>query len=436
MFRSCCAMAIGLAASLQAASPVVRFAVIHTGTADLLQSEFSGLEPGKIVRIDSIGLEDLGGSTWQRPCAIRVYWHLVNPLDVYQKVTRVQSLDTLVLPKSYLAGDPRAIAVPDTVYSCPSSGCVPVRDIRRVDNWLPLRTDCEAMCVLEDSVTAWNNLQARLRSYGNAVLVRPIDSGSGPGAWNRTTGLEDHSQLVAALPGNQGNWIRYRTVAFDAENLRTKESCGLGKCGSPSRIAYKTGAAEYIYDRTADPELRILETSRERLWSDTILKLGSTLDLTGSIRLQCGWGQNDTEVKDNPWLVVPELATESGIAASLAPTGCGKRVSAWKMSHDTVWLSGFLYPVPLSRILLPVSVRQSARVQEVPRLVSTGKGWRLDLPSSAEVVVRDLSGQVLYRSRSMDAGSHLLPVAASGLMLVELRSADGRTAFLGAASGR
>jgi hypothetical protein len=195
----------------------------------------------------------------------------------------------------------------------------------------------------------------------------------------------------------------------------------------PRSLDYKTGPAQYVYNRTNTPNMKILEDQGIRVVSDTLVKFGKSLYLQRSSTRGCGFPTNDSLAGRDSWFVVPDsTGSADAIEQALLPVMCGLRNSAWRMSGDTVWLGKTKWPILLQDLLGTSSIQDKllgSALGETPKLV----GARLELPWNATVVARDLSGRRLGASSALSAGSHELNLAGHrGAFALEIRSQDGK----------
>ncbi|HNY31428.1 MAG TPA: hypothetical protein PKO15_11130 [Fibrobacteria bacterium] len=407
--------------------PKVEFVVIHTATVDWLQAEFSGLSAVG-VRIDSVSVSSYDSTygSWRANLEVHWRWAERGRDTLYPNARRMQFLRALPFPPA-IDNPPRARAglFVDSIWTCQNGRCQIAPPPRMVHNFETRFLFCAVACVDEDSATLVAKVRDRIRTSGLALAFRP--SASTPQGvwtgWTSTTGAEELRDLSVPLAGNVANWVTRRVARFDIAPLAYPAAT---KPAIPSAFEYSEGPAEYMYHRTANPNLKILEDLDERVVGDTLVKFGKSLRLTGNPRVLCTQPVNDTDAIKDSWLVVPDSTSATSIDRALTPVFCGLRGSAWRMSGDSVWLAKNRWPIHVSD-LLGLSSRR-------PLLTETGKplsvgliGDRLELPWSAMVVLRDLSGRRLGAIQNFESGVHALgPAGHRGTFLVEIRSLDGK----------
>lgn len=421
--------------------PKVEFAVINAPDADFLQSEFSGLPTGTGVRIDSVVVRPTPSVSLEAHANLEVHWRWAETgRDSLPPLSRrVQLLTPLKTPSVPTTGVSlfRSVLRVDSIWTCQNGRCVIAPAPRVVRNYVPIRTICVASCLFVDSAaTAWD-IRETIGKTGVALRLNPSVSTQpvSETGWIRATGDEDLDGLSVPLAGNLGNWIRFQTARFDVVPLAYTSAA---KPSIPRSLDYKTGPASYTYDRTLNPNLKILEINDLRVVNDTLVKIGNTLMLTGNPKTLCGAPVVDTSVGRDSWFVLPDSsASAESIDRALSPSLCRARVAAWRMSGDTVWLGQDKWPVPVRELLALSGVKGDQPALAKPAVRLTGRS--LELPFDATVATRDLAGRLLGTSRSLSAGTHQLDLAGHrGTFFVEIRALDAReTRFLkGNAVGR
>lgn len=411
------------------APPKVEYAVINTPQADYLQSEFFGLGTETGVRLDSVSIHGLD-SRWgdlRANLEVHLRWAEPGRDSAYPAARRMQFLTELELPDTIGTGvDKLRLALHvDTVWSCLQGRCVVSASPKVVRNFESRWLECGVACLARDSSEILTSLRERIGATGLAFGLRPSKD---PGTridfdWSRTTGGEEFWSLCANLPGNLGNWVSREQVRFEVAPLAYTSAA---KPYIPRSLDYPTGPAQYLYNRTAGPNLMIAEDQEERVVNDTLVKFGKTLMLGGNTRMMCGLAVNDSAAAKDSWFVLPDGADAASIDRALSPAFCGSRSNAWRMNGDTVWLGNTKWPVLLQDLLSASSIQGKLVVPatgSAPKLV----GARLELPWSATVVARDLSGRRLGASSSLTAGSHELNLAGHrGAFMLDIRSQDGK----------
>lgn len=410
--------------------PRIEFAVINAPDADYLQSEFSGLPSGTGVRVDSVSVLVSPVAPKSSRVNLEVHWRWAESGrdSIFPASRRMQFIDKVAPYGATKLGATalRDILQVDSIWTCQNGRCVIAPAPRKVENYTPYRIDCFPNCMPLDSAQMLEVVRARLRYSGVAMLVHPLSASvkALPSSWRQTTGGEDMPSLCAALPGNLANWISEDFFQFSVNPVAYTS---LAKPNIPRTLHYRTGPASYVYDRTASPNLKILETQDVRVVNDTLVKFGKSLHLQGSNKIRCGVWLNDSLVIRDSWFVLPDsTGSAEAIEAAMFPGFCRPRDFAWRLSGDTVWLGNDKWPVLVQDLLRTASI--DGKLLEIPsgdapRLV----GSRLELAWGATVVARDLSGRRLGTSSTLEAGSHELDLAGHrGAFVLEIRSLDGK----------
>lgn len=421
-------------------APKIEFALINTQKIDYLQTEFSGFPTGMGARIDSVSLRSIDSVHGDLRANLEVHWRwAVSGRDtIYSAARRMQFIQPLDVP--YVSSQPhatRAVLTVDTIWTCQNGQCVIAPPPLSVRNYESRLLMCAVACLARDSSEIVTTIHDRILATGLALVLRPSQASSpiAPFGWTSTTGQEEYWSLCAKLPGNLGNWVARDLARFDVTPVAYTSA---SKSFLPQMLDYPEGPAQYAYNRSASPNLKILETQDVRVVNDTLVKFGKSLYLTGNTRVLCGRALDDTVAAKSSWLVVPDSAPAEFVERALSPAMCGVRSSAWRMSGDTVWLGDTKWPILLRTLLGTSALRGSDRISgegSAPML----SGSRLELPWSASVVVRDLSGRRFAKFAELSAGTHSLDLAGQhGAFVVEVRSLDGKYArsFKGNAIGR
>lgn len=419
--------------------PKIDFAVINTPKLDFLQTEFSGLLTGIGVRIDSISLQSVDSSLGDLRANLEVHWRwAASGRDtIYPTSRRMQFIHALDVPFAYSQpGTQRAALQVDTIWTCNDGRCQIAQIPKVVRNHDSRHLFCAVACMFQDSTRFVEVVRSRIHSTGMALALRPSRNAASVSGmdWTRATGDEEIWSLSAKLPGNLGNWISRDLARFDVAPLVYPSA---SKSSIPRSIDYPEGPAQYVYNRTASPNLMIAEDQEVRVVNDTLVKFGKSLFLVGNTRLLCSQAIDDSDAVKDSWLVVPDSADAGSIERALSPAMCGLRSSAWRMTGDIVWLGKTKWPITVQELLGTSSLGWRGRSLEsglAPMLV----GSRLELPWDAAVVARDLSGRRLGASSALTAGSHRLDLADHrGTYVVEIRTPTGQPLLLkGNAIGR
>lgn len=419
------------AESLAAADPIalplpqpkVEFVVINTERVDYLQSEFSGLVEGNGVVLDSISIRRQERGLYEKGVSLEVHWRWAQAGrdSVFPAVRRVQFLDSLPLTLDFapVGAIVRMVAKVDTLWTCNAGQCLIAATPRVVQNYVARNVVCAIACVQEDSASVAAKVREKLEASGIVVGLKPSGTAR-PIArvWRQATGEEQWTGICEKLPGNLGNWIAPDQARFDVSTFVYAQA---KKVGLPWGIDYSTGPVQYMYDRTADPSLKILEGAGPRVVNDTLVKIGRSLSLSGNTKRVCGRVINDSAVAKDSWFVVPDSGHVEAVDRALSPGFCGQRNSAWRLTGDTVWLGNDRWPV-LVQDLLGTSAIEGKKGKSEARNAARLVGSRLDLPWAALVAARDLSGHRLGRALVRDAGLHELELAGHrGAFLLEVR---------------
>ncbi|HNY31427.1 MAG TPA: hypothetical protein PKO15_11125 [Fibrobacteria bacterium] len=409
--------------------PKVEFAVINAPDADFLQSEFFSLPTSAGVRVDSISLHPLSDESGIVRANLEVHWRWAEAGrdSVIPKSRRMQFLDRLPGFGSSKLGTAvfRSTLRVDTIWTCQGGRCVIAPNPKVVNNYSPSRMECMPACVLYDSAQLVASIRERVRQTGVAIVLHPLQESIKPmhSLWRQTTGSEDIPSLCVSLPGNAANWITEDFFKFSVSPVAYTASA---KPTIPRSLDYRTGPASYMYDRTSSPNLTVVENQDLRVINDTLVKIGKSMLLEGSNKIRCGVRINDSLVGLHSWFVAPDsTGSAEAIDAAMTPGYCQARSFAWRMSGDTVWLGNGKWPVLVSDLLsLSGSLERGFQVQgEQASLI----GNRLELPWSATVSIRDLSGRRLGTVEGFESGVHALhPAGHRGAFLVEIRSHDGK----------
>lgn len=289
------------------AQPKVEFAVINAPDADYLQSEFSSLPTGTGVRVDSISVHTLSTGTGEVRANLEVHWRWAQAGrdSLVPTSRRVQSLDRIPAATTPGVSVLRSTLQVDTIWACQDGRCVIAPTPKQVRNYSPFRMICMVDCMAFDSAATAEGIRSEIARGGVAVAVHPLQESIRPirSAWRTVAGSEEILTLSASLPGNAGNWIAEDIFRFSVSPIAYTSAA---KPNIPRSLDYRTGPAAYMYDRTANPSLKILEDLDLRVVSDTLVKLGKTLLLQGSTKSSCGAWINDSLVGRDSWFVVPD----------------------------------------------------------------------------------------------------------------------------------
>lgn len=415
--------------ALPVQQPKIEFVVINTERADYLQSEFSGLANGSGVVVDSISIRSQERGTYELAVRMEVHWRWAQSGrdSIFPLVRRVQFLDSLKVPTMYapVGAIVRMVAKVDTIWTCNDGKCQIAQTPKVLQNYEPRRAVCALACEEGDSATVAQRIRERLGRTKTALALSPDakERALVRGVWTRTTGEERLVGICERVPGNLFNWMARDQATFQISGIASDPA---GKMALPWSVSYSTGPLQYVYNRTANPMLMILEGSGPRVVNDTLVKHGRTLYLSGNTKRACGRVFDDSAVVRDSWLVIPDSGSVEAIESALSPEFCGNRTSAWRLSGDTVWLGGYRWPVPLRDLVGTSSLgpfKPAVASASLPGLV----GSLLTLPFDAQVVARDPSGRRLGVGVSLPNGVHRMDLAGHrGVFLLEIRSLDGR----------
>lgn len=447
--------AISLAASVAFSQQVQtpRFAILNLSSGVYLQMDVQGLSGSEEPRIDTIrirvkkdaSLQD--GGLMMASASLMVFWETV-PLTVKgdEAITSAQVIQKIELPVlhscSTCVDTLRALRVDTISYATYTSSALhrqiepphvndqslTPRILCMVDYAIPLcRTEqegCRAELV-QQFVKAW-----KAKAFAAIIEPSPINAFVYVSPWSQTTGKEEIPGIVAALPGNASNWIHVSRVQFATRSILKPPQEATP--GSDVRLlpvwAIPDGAVRYVYNRSASPDLKILEGGDHRIVG-SLLKIGNTLEASRKARPRgCLPPIVDTTLGKSSWLVLADSATEYSVESALLPTdfpfGSG-RASAWRISGDTVWLDHST-TIPLPDLLAAAQAPSHATTKSVfgrCHLVRMQDGLALELDRAAEIRTVSADGRILSGWTRHPGGRSALP-KVQGAAYVQVRAAD------------
>lgn len=451
LFRSTLA-AVGLAvsaASSQIQTP--QFAILNLPSGVYLQMDVQGLSGTEEPRIDTIRIRfknetaSSDDDLLQARASLMVFWSKV-PLTVTsaEAITSAQVIRKIELPHlsscSTCTDTLRALRVDTISIATYTSSALRrqidpphVNDISLtprirclIDYFIPRCSaepdGCKAELV-QQFVNTWKTKAFAAILYPTTVATLVYTS-----PWTRTTGKEDVPGVVAALPGNASNWIDVSREHFATRSILkpTQEPVPGQELTLLPMWSIPNGAVRYVYNRSASPELKILENDDLRV-IEGILKIGRTIEASRSARPRgCLPPIVDTALGSSSWLVLADTASESALENALVPTGSPFgpwRASAWRISGDTVWLDHST-TIPLPDLLAAAQASSHATAVSASgrcRLVRTADGIALDLDRAAEVRTVAADGRILSAWSPRPAGRSALS-ASRGVAFVQIRA--------------
>lgn len=431
-----------------------RFAILNLPDSAYLQLELDAVPATHLPEVDSVrfsttGKFDAEGGPVRRIGNLEVWWSFHahkdsfppartvqvtralaqgrGPMDSIFKSVHALRIDTLVVHTPGSAGPERLVGIPHVdnsqtspqIFHTVMASCVFVEDsVRR-------------RVALETFAKEWS--RSAFRAILEPTWVMTLVATS---PWTRTTGREDLPGIAAPLPGNRGNWLDLQTQMFLPRALGSDTLSATAARTSPTIVAnlpysLPTGFARYVYNRAADPWLKILETSGPR-WIDSVIKVGPTLDVEGSTRdLGAGLPLVDSLMGKHSWLVLARTSAVESVDSAMRPLHVlcqgRSRVRAWKIKDSTVWLDE-VTSIPLAHLLAQVQLGitgtggKALRPSTLARVSQDDGSLSIELtrPASVRVVAPD--GRIVAKETSLTGGHHTLAVSApKGLLLVQVR---------------
>ena len=403
---------LALASTTIAVEPVsikANWAWIHSASANYLQLEAYDLPGGIEPLIDSVRVEATGGKSAR--ANVRVFWKTgaIPAIDPGADVRRAQILRRV---------DDGVLTL-DSVFSCPSGVCEPVGALPRVENVPPQNLICTTLpCSAMDSATALANLESAIEHAGWAGILDPgmISTLVKPEWWARTDGTENLVEVVAPLRSNANNWIDLDRVQMGlARSIKTK----VVETGTYEVF---TGKVDYVYNRLSIPTGNSLIPVASRLFIGDLLKSGPELHLSGSTQRVCERLAFDSLMGKNAWLVAAAGSSRPEIGAAMAyNTACFRRVSAWKVVADTVWLTDKV-KVQLSEVMKTVSVTVAPARGSGAQLLQGPGRVMLDLPQESDLSLTTMDGRLVSKVR-LGSGIHPLGLESErGLLLLRVKA--------------
>jgi hypothetical protein len=413
-----------LASCAAATAPHIENAVtIHTATRDYLEFDIAPWRgcPSSLVLFD-VNLR--GGHT------ALVGW--VQYPDIVETLCVSPRRVNVLLPFPDSIGGAHGALIIDTLVDQGSGNIV--TKIGRVVN-PALQPMCPTIaCMLPDSATAFQKVQARIRASSFVATFAPFHTATfAPiSPWSNTTGLEDFPEVALPLPGNAGNWIDE-----DAVQLRM-DSLIAGSIASPCppgtvcpllvvrpSVRLPTGPVQYVYQQSADPFNADTSGSGTPFVQDTLLKIGSRLHLSGYVSHPCGRQPVDSElINETLWLVASGGSQADSLTMAFQqPSYCGSaRTGAWPMRNGKVEITQGVW-VPLLDLVGTTGVLPAKARVAGATLRRVGQAANLELPAPACVRAVDLSGREILPSTPFAAGHHsLLLPQGHGMVFVQVRT--------------
>ena len=449
---------LALAAATPGVSSLIletpRFAILNLPDSTYLQMELDAIPQSQLPAIDSVklattGILDTEGGLVRRVGTLHVWWSFhvqQNPLAQARTVQITRAIPVPPEPSGSMFKNTHSLRIDTLVVQSPGS-TAPGRMTRipHVDNSQTeprMYTDIAASCpLLEDSVrrrTAIENFTAEWTQNAYRAILEPtwVMTLVAVSPWTRTTGLENLPGIAAPLPGNRGNWLdlqaqlfRPTLVGLEARPFAARVSETIV---TSTLYSLPTGWARYVYNRSADPWLKILETDGPR-WVDSVIKIGPTLTVEGSTRdLDEGLPLVDSLMAKNSWLVLARSSAVESVDSAMRPTLLGlcewrPRVRAWKVKDSLVWLNE-TDSIPLAQLLSLVEVgvtgidARANQAKSLARVFRESGALSIELARPASVRVVGPDGRSILRDASLEAGRHRIETrGAKGLLLVQVR---------------
>lgn len=430
-----------------------RFAILNLPDSTYLQMELDAVPPSHLPAIDSVKLSTTGnldteGGLVRRVGTLQVWWSFHAQQDPLAQARTVQITRAIPvppeLPDSKLKSTHALRIDTVVVHSSGSSAPDRVTRIPHVDNSRTsprIYKDVMASCLfqedsvrrradIEDFTSEWINNPYRAVLEPTWVMTLVAVS-----PWTRTTGQENLPGIAAPLPGNRGNWLdlqaqlfRPTPVALEARPFAAREAETIV---TNTQYSLPTGWARYVYNRSADPWLKILETDGPR-WIDSVIKIGPTLNVEGSTRdLDEGLPFVDSLMAKNSWLVLARSSAVESVDSAMRPIHglCQwrSRTRAWKVKDSLVWLNE-TDSIPLAQLLSLVEVgvtgvgAKADQAKSLARVFQESGRLSIELAQPASVRVLAPDGRSLLRDASLQAGRHRIETSgAKGLLLVQVR---------------
>lgn len=440
---------VAICATAQTAQP--KFTVLNTASGIFLQMDVVGLSGSVEPRIDTIrvGMRDEVGY-WDNGLAqvsaiLQVTWSTI-PLSVVgeAKITDAQITKRIEIPVRSTCptckDTVRAIKVDTIEYGTPITSAI-LRQVQpRHVNELSLTprihcvydymipacdpgTDGCRRMLIQRFVDAW-----KAKAYAAIIEPAQIMTFVYVSPWSQTKGTEDFAGVVVPNAHNAANWIDVSRARFATRDIVKQPPFANPEPGITMLPVWNipTGSVRYIYNRTASPELKILETSDHRTFGN-LLKIGSTLEVSRIAKPRgCLAPIVDTTMGKSSWLVLADSASEGALEAALTPTEYpfgSERTSAWKISGDTVWLDQQT-TIKLADLLAEArgGTRASRSAHVAPiRLEMTATGVALDLESEGSARIVGTDGRILSGWTSLPAGRSALDLPGNRLSIVQVR---------------
>ena len=431
-----------------------RFAILNLPDSTYLQMELDAVPQSHLPAIDSVKLSTTGnldteGGLVRRVGTLQVWWSFHAQQDPLAQARTVQI--TRAIPVSPELSDSKlksthALRIDTVVVHSPGSSAPDrVTKIPHVDNSQTtprIFKDVMASCLFqEDSVRRRADIENFTAEWINnpyRAVLEPtwVMTLVAVSPWTRTTGQENLPGIVAPLPGNRGNWLDLQVQLFRPTLVGLKARpiaarAALDIVVPDLQYSLPTGWARYVYNRSADPWLKILETDGPR-WVDSVIKIGPTLNVEGSTRdLDEGLPFVDSLMGKNSWLVLARSSAEESVDSAMRPIHglCQwrSRTRAWKVKDSLVWLNE-TDSIPLAQLLSLVEVgvtgigSKADQAKSLARVFQESGSLSIELahPSSVRVLAAD--GRSILRDASFEAGRHRIETSgAKGLLLVQVR---------------
>lgn len=436
------------------------FAILNLPSGVYLQMDVTGLSGSEEPFIDTVrvllrdGITSSDDGLMQAKAAVMVVWGKAAPATPFEtKITEAQIIRKLNIPYrsscTNCTDTLRALRV-DTISITSYSSSALVRQFAPPHvNALTLtpRNHCMVKYALPACMGEKDGCREQLvqefvqkwkaKSYAAILEPSPIMTFVYVSPWSQTTGKEDFAGITTPMIGNRDNWIDVTRSRLATTKILKQPTAPAPNASALALLPVwniPTGAVRYIYNRTASPELKILEDTERRVFGN-LLKIGKTLDVSRNARPNgCLAPFPDTTMASSSWLVIADSASEGAIEQAMIPNSIpfgSPRSSAWKIAGDTVWLDAST-TIPLADLLAAAQgttgVQPNVRATGF-RLARTNEGFVLALDRDAEVRVTGANGQILSDWTPARAGRHALPTTAAGIAFVQVRAVGIRATF-------
>lgn len=435
---------------LQAPALNPTFVVLNYPDSSYLQMEAKGVSASATYHIDSVRLDITGRPRLNSPLIkhpgnlhVHVGWGSTEYVGSAKHT--VQILHRLPYPGTPYDSVLGHSFQLDTIFVHLGTGSTPevVTSIPHVDHLaakprtIPLPP---TLCWRETSSMARDRFEQEFRSLLAAYPIRvvlnaPMRKVERFTDWTLATGKESFPGIVAALPGNQGNWFRtsYREYSVSALPVRLPGTDTTTKL--PDNVSLPSGLVEYAFHRSRSPKYESLEENSLRRF-DSLTKIGHSLRIDGPTRTpETNRIDHILDSLHYAWLVLTKDTGVDSLAAAMEPSGnCGwsyRRARAWPLEGKLVRIDDSTTFDLATLADLGSSNAASPRASDDRvRLSAHPNGVRVDLQEESSIAITTASGKSLRQVSTLSVGSHVLPLPdASGLILVRVRTGSDVQTF-------